>query len=134
MSFSRGFSIVLMEHKGKRRMDYAQAMASGVATAYAYTELSPCSGNRAVPLETQMLFSTGRFGFAGCYWYHNFSDIKVVVGGYILLRSAGVPIVYLLFGLFVDRAEFAVSQVLRSNLYVLVISQGAQNSDDMPIA
>src|ERR1700733_14716480 len=56
VSFLRGFSIVLIEHKGKRRMDCAQAMASGVATAYAYTELSPCSGNRVVPLETQMLF------------------------------------------------------------------------------
>ena len=46
------------------------------------TELSPRSGNTTVPLEMQMLFSTGRFGLAECYWYHNFSDIKVVVGGY----------------------------------------------------
>src|SRR5579871_2558669 len=81
-----------MEHKGKRRMDCAQAMASGVATAYAYAELPPCSGNRAVLLEMLILFSTGHFGFAECYWYHNFSDIKVVVGGYVLLqRTHRIP-------------------------------------------
>jgi hypothetical protein len=124
-----------MEHKGKRRRDCAQVMASGVGTVCVYTKLSPCAGNRAVSLEMQMLFSTGRFGFAECYWCHNFSDIKVVAGGYILLlHSAGVPILYLRFGPFVGWAEFAVSWVLRSKLYMLVIFQGPQNSDNMLIA
>ena len=53
MSFSRSFSVDLMEHKGRSRRDYVQAMASGVATAYAYTKLSPCAGNRTVSLEMQ---------------------------------------------------------------------------------
>ena len=99
VSFSRSFSVVLIERKDKRRRDCAQAMASGAATGYAYTKMSSCAGNRAVSLEAQVLFSTDRFGFAEYYWSHNVSDIKDVVGRYILLvDSAGVPIIYLLFG------------------------------------
>lgn len=56
--------------------------------------MSSCAGNRAVSLEEQVLFSTGRFGFAEYYWSHNVSDIKDVVKGYILLLdSAGVSII-----------------------------------------
>ena len=99
VSFSRSFSVVSIERKDKRRRSCAQAMASGAASGYACTKMSSCAGNRAVSLEVQVLFSTGRFGFAECYRSHNVSDIKDVMGGYILLvDSAGVPIIYLLFG------------------------------------
>ena len=95
VSFSRSFSVVSIEHKGKRRRSCA---ASGAATGVCVHQFS-CAGNRAVSLEVQVLFSTGRFGFAECYRSHNVSDIKDVMGGYILLvDSAGVPIIYLLFG------------------------------------
>jgi hypothetical protein len=125
VSFSRSCSVASIERKDRRREGCAQAMVSGAATGYAYTEMSSCAGNRAVSLEEQVLFSTGRFGFAEYYWSHNVSDIKDVVKGYILLLdSAGVSIIYLLVWPFVGGGEFAVSRVSRSNLYVLVISQG----------
>jgi len=131
VSFSRSFSVVSIEHKGKRRRSCA---ASGAATRYAYTRIFSCAGNRAVSLEVQVLFSTGRFGFAERYRSHNVSDIKDVVGGYILLLgSAGVPIIYLLFG----RSwvgENSPSRGLKEQSIRVGHFPRAQNSDNMLMA
>ena len=127
-TFSRSFSVVSTEHKDKRRRGCAQAMASGAATGYAYTKMSSCAGNRAVSLEVQLLFSTGRFGFAECCRSHNVSDIKDVVGGYILLDSAGVSTSCLTLHGWgrIRRLAGLKEQSIRVGHF-----PGAQNSDNM---